>query len=209
MQKIVGIELFVTPLNKPEGTISKCYDSSEGMHTPLGKYIINNIAFSVYDPLVQILQDSGYKVITHPYDPTAMLVSMPVKYDNVEFDIVDGKEVNLESAIAQLERYKMLMQHYCHQNVSCTISYSIEETEEIVNWLHTNWDSYVAVSFLFRNDPTKTAADLGYPYLPQEVVTKEVWEEYNAQLKPFDLDQFNSSEELLDASCGTGVCPAR
>jgi ribonucleoside-triphosphate reductase len=103
----------------------------------------------------------------------------------------------------------MLMQHYCHQNVSCTISYSIEETEEIVNWLHTNWDSYVAVSFLFRNDPTKTAADLGYPYLPQEVVTKEVWEEYNAQLKPFDLDQFNSSEELLDASCGTGVCPAR
>lgn len=194
---------------KPEGTISKCYDSSEGVHTPLGKYIFNNIAFSMYDPLVKILAESGYKTMVHPYDPTAMLVTMPIKYDEVEFSIVDGKPVNQETAIHQLERYKMLMQHYCHQNTSCTISYSINETKEIVNWLHENWDEYVAVSFLFRNDPTKTAADLGYPYLPQEVVTQETWEDYVAGLKEFDLDQFNSSEELQDDGCDQGICPIR
>jgi len=194
---------------KPEGTISKCYDSSEGMHKPLGKYIFNNIAFSVYDPIVKIMQEANYKVFTHPYDPSAILVTLPVKYDGVEFDIVDGREVNIESAISQLDRYKMLMQHYCHQNTSCTISYSIKETPEIVDWLYNNWDSYVAVSFLFRNDPTKTAMDLGYPYLPQEVVTKEIYEEYTKDLKPVYLDTVTVDDSMLDSDCATGACPVR
>ncbi len=196
-------------VNKPEGSISKCYDSTEGMHKPLGKYIFNNVAFSVHDPLVQILKDANYNVFTHPYDPTAMLATFPVKYDDVEFDIVDGVEVNIESAISQLERYKMLMQHYCQQNVSCTISYSLEETDEIVDWLYTNWEQYVAVAFLFRNDPTKTAADLGYPYLPQEVVTKEMYDEYISTLKEINLENVHIDDSILDDACASGACPIR
>lgn len=195
-------------VNKPEGTISKCFDSTEGMHKPLGKYIFNNVAFSVHDPLVKKLQEANYNVFVHPYDPTAMLATFPVKYDTVEFDIVNGVEVNLEPAISQLERYKTLMQHYCEQNVSCTISYSLEETDDIVNWLFNNWDSYVAVSFLFRNDPTKTAKDLGYPYLPQEVVTKEIYDEYVKQLKEIDLN-VQVDDSILDDGCATGACPLR
>jgi ribonucleoside-triphosphate reductase len=179
------------------------------MHKPLGKYIFNNVAFSKYDPLVEKLRECNYKVIPHPYDSTAFLVTLPVKYENVDFDIVDGKEVNQDSAVSQLERYKFLMKHYAQQNVSCTISYDKSETEEIVDWLYNNWDEYVAVSFLFRNDPTKTAADLGYPYLPQEVVTKEDYEEYVLRLKEFDLDDFNTTEELLDDGCAQGICPIR
>lgn len=194
---------------KPEGTQSKCYDSTEGMHDPLGKYIFNNVAFSKYDPLVDIMRKANYRVFNHPYDDSATLITFPVKYDNVKFDVVDGKEVNVRSAVSQLERYRMLMAGYCQQNVSSTISYSLDETEEIVDWLHRNWDNYVAVSFLFRNDPTKTAADLGYPYLPQEVVTKEQYDEYVRELGPVDLDSANSFEELSDADCATGVCPVR
>lgn len=179
------------------------------MHKPLGKYIFNNIAFSIYDPLVKVLQEANYKVQTHPYDPTAMLVTMPVKFEDVEFDEVDGKEVNMESAVSQLERYKMLMQHYCHQNVSCTISYSEDETWDIVNWLDKNWDQYVAVAFLFRNDPTKTAADLGYPYLPQEVVTKETYEEYVKTLQEVNLDDFHIDDSVLENDCAGGSCPIR
>ncbi len=194
---------------KPEGTQSKCYDSLEGMHKPLGKYILNNVAFSKYDPLVEKLRASNYNVFNHPYDDSAALITFPVKNEGVEFDVVDGKEVNLDSAIKQLEVYKMLMDNYCHQNVSCTISYSVDETQEIVDWLYNNWDSYVAVSFLFRNDPSKTAKDLGYPYLPQEVTTKEIYEEYVRQLLPVTIDDANSFDDLLDQDCATGACPIR
>lgn len=219
---------------KPEGTQSKCYDAYEGMHTPLGKYILNNVAFSKYDPLVEQLRAANYNVFNHPYDDSATLVTFPVKNEGVKFSIVDGKEVNLDSAIQQLTVYKMLMDSYCQQNVSCTISYSVDETEAIIDWLETNWDSYVAVSFLFRNDPTKTAADLGYPYLPQEVTTKEIYEAYVAKLLPVhieipksdsdhmvdaarylvDMEPAASEEpdsffELTDADCATGACPVR
>ena len=194
---------------KPEGTISKCFDSTEGKHKPLGKYILNNVAFSVHDPLISILREANYRVFTHPYDPSAMLVTLPVKYDSVVFDVVDGKEVNIESAVSQLERYKMLMQFYCHQNVSCTISYDPSEAKDIVKWLYNNWDNYVAVSFLLRNDPTKTAMDLGYPYLPQEVVTKETYEEYVRDLKPVELDNIVVDDSMLEDGCAGGICPVR
>lgn len=194
---------------KPEGTQSKCYDSTEGMHMPLGKYVFNNVAFSIHDPLIKVLRKANYRVFPHPYDDTAMLVTLPVAYEDVKFDIVDGKEVNLESAVEQLDRYKMLMDNYCDQNVSCTISYDSTELPGIVDWLYANWDSYVAVSFLKRNDPTKTAKDLGYPYLPQEVVTKEEYSAYVSKLLDFDLDANNSHEELLEDGCSGGVCPVR
>jgi len=194
---------------KPEGTQSKCYDSLEGMHKPLGKYILNNVAFSKYDLLLDKLRASNYNVFNHPYDDSAVLVTFPVKNDGVKFDMVDGKYVNLDTAVQQLQVYKMLMDNYCHQNVSCTISYGVDETEEIVDWLQNNWDSYVAVSFLFRNDPSKTAKDLGYPYLPQEVTTKEIYDAYVAKLLPVDIDAANSFDELTDADCATGACPVR
>ena len=137
-----------------------------------------------------------------------MLVALPVKWDTVEFDTHNGMEVNLESAVEQLERYKMLMTNWCQQNVSATISYDADEVPVIIDWLMNNWDNYVGVSFLFRNDPTKTAADLGYPYLPQEVVTKEVFDKYVANIVDFELDETTVSD-TLDDDCATGACPIR
>lgn len=199
---------------KPSGTVSKIMDTTEGVHKPLGKYIFNNINFSKHDPLVAKCREAGYRVFDNPNDPDGVLVTFPVKWDSVPFDkhVTDDfevLEVNQESAITQLERYKMLMQNWCQQNVSCTVSYSADEVPGIVSWLLENWDNYVGVSFLFRADPTKTAEDLGYLYLPQEVVTKEQYEQYAARLKPLVLDDANSFEEIRDNECATGACPIR
>jgi len=65
------------------------------------------------------------------------------------------------------------------------------------------------VSFIYRNDPTKTAADLGYAYLPQEVVTEESYFEYANSLWPVDLANLKSDDDLLDEGCTTGACPIR
>jgi adenosylcobalamin-dependent ribonucleoside-triphosphate reductase len=198
---------------KPSGTLSKIMDTTEGVHKPLGKYVFNNVNFSKHDPLVPLCRASGYRVFDNPMDPDAVLITFPVSWDDVPFDRVvrDDKEleVNLESAISQLERYKMLMQNWCQQNVSATISYSVDEVPDIIDWLLDNWDLYVGVSFLFRADPTKTAKDLGYLYLPQEVVSKEVFDEYASRIQPVVIDQANSFDEIQGEECAGGACPIR
>lgn len=198
---------------KPSGTLSKVMDTTEGKHKPLGKYIFNNVNFGKFDPLVPLCRSAGYKVIDNPTDSSSVLITFPVKWDDVPFDKFEKNgeilEVNLESALVQLERYKMLMQNWCQQNVSATISYSPDEVEGIVDWLLENWDYYVGVSFLFRADPTKTAKDLGYLYLPQEVVTKKTYDEYVALLQPIDLEKSNDIDAPLDDECTTGACPIR
>ena len=198
---------------KPSGTLSKVMDTTEGVHKPLGKYIFNNVNFGKHDPLIPLCRAAGYRVIDNPMDSEAVLITFPVKWEDVPFDKFDKEgvtlEVNLESAITQLERYKMLMQSWCQQNVSATISYSVEEVDGIVEWLHSNWDYYVGVSFLFRADPTKTAKDLGYLYLPQEVVTKQRFEEYSQSLQPIVLDNANDIDAPLDDECASGACPIR
>jgi ribonucleoside-triphosphate reductase len=80
---------------------------------------------------------------------------------------------------------------------------------EIIDWLLDNWDCYVGVSFIYRTDPTKTAKDLGYLYLPQEVVDERTYKDYVQKLLPVSLEDANSFDELTDADCATGACPVR
>lgn len=194
---------------KSHNSLSKIMDCTEGVHKPLGKYIFNNINFSKHDPLVDLLKKANYHTFENPYDQTGTIVRFPVCWDNVEFDEVDGKPVNIESAITQLERYRMLMENYVDQNVSITVSYDPSEVDAIIDWLDTYWDSHVATAFLLRNDPTKTAADLGYPYLPQEVVTQEVYESYVSTLLPVSLENTGSLLEIESQECAGGMCPIR
>lgn len=201
-------------LVKPSGTLSKVFSCTEGLHTPLGKYIFNNINFGLHDPLLPALKDAGYKVWNNPLDPEGVLVTFPVKWENVPFTKVKTShgivEVNQETAIEQLERYKKYQIHWCQQNVSCTISYEPKEVPDIINWLLANWDIYVGVSFLYKADPTKTAQDLGYAYLPQEVVTKEMYEEYVSTLKEFLLPNLDSNNNEIDSQdCVSGMCPIK
>ena len=194
---------------KPSGTLSKIMDTTEGVHKPLGKYIFNNVQFSKHDPVVEKLRDAGYRVMNHPVDDSGVLVTFPVMWDGVVFDKVAGKEVNIESAVIQLERYKLLQTSWNQQNTSVTISYDPSEVEDIISWLLDNWDCYVGVSFIYRTDPTKTAKDLGYLYLPQEVVTEEAYNEYVKVLVEVDLNNTNSFDEIVEADCATGSCPIK
>ncbi|EEE42840.2 ribonucleoside-triphosphate reductase, adenosylcobalamin-dependent [Roseibium alexandrii] len=194
---------------KPSGTLGKIMDTSEGVHRPIAKYIINNVRFSKEDPLVPLLRDAGYRVFDDPYASDGVLAALPVVNDGVKFDEVNGLLIDNESAVSQLERYKLLMDNYVDHNCSITVSYRVEEIPEIVDWLFENWDTYVGVSWLLRQDVTKTAEDLGYPYLPQEVVSEEEFVKYVAGLKEVDIDQANSLHEMDAGGCSTGACPVR
>jgi ribonucleoside-triphosphate reductase len=197
---------------KPSGTVSKIMDTTEGIHKPLGRYIFNWVNFSKSDPMVDIVKASNYKVIDNPSDPTGCIVCLPVEWSHIEFDTIDKGvecEVNLETAVSQLNRYLKIQNNYCDHNVSNTISYDKDEVPSIIDWMLHNWDSYVAVSFLFRTDPTKSARDLGYDYLPQEVVTKDVYDRYVNHLLPVNFDKVHTYDELDEDECLTGACPIK
>ena len=199
---------------KPSGTLSKIMGTTEGVHKPLGKYIFNNVNFGKHDPLIEKLKAANYRMMPNPADSEGIIVTFPIAWEDVEFDKVtkpDGSvvEVNLESAITQLERYKKIQTAYCQQNVSNTISYSPDEVPEIIDWLLANWDIYVGVSFLYRADPTKTAQDLGYLYLPQEVVTKEAYDAYVATLIDVNFTNTDGEFEVESQECAGGACPIK
>lgn len=196
---------------KPSGTMGKVMDApGEGNHKPLGRYIFNSVVYNRADPLVSALRDAGYEVRPHPTAETQVLVKFAVESQGVDFG---GGDLNVEPAVAQLARYKLLMDWWCDQNVSQTIYYDPSEVPTIIDWLMDNWDSYVGVSWAYRTDPTKTAADFGAAYLPQAVVTKEEFEEYVCGLGPIDasadLGGALMLDELTDEECESGVCPIR
>jgi len=199
---------------KPSGTVSKVMGTAEGGHKPMGKYIFNNVLFAVGDVLVDRLRAANYRIIPHPTSPSEVVITLPIAWEDVEFDKFerDGvvTEVDQEPAVSQLERYSMLQKNWTHHNTSVTIYYYPHEVSEITKWLYTHWDDYVGVAFVYRTDPTKRAADLGFPYLPQEVVTQKEYEEYVAALLPVDLLGTESSELIKGTeSCAGDVCPVR
>ena len=198
---------------KPSGTLSKLMGTTEGIHKPLGRYIFNNVNFGRHDPLLPRLRGAGYKVWENPTDSEGVLVRFPIAWEDIEFSSVEKEgvilEVNTETAVQQLDRYKVVMNNYVDHNCSITVSYDPNEVPEIVNWLYENWDVYVGVSWLLRTDPTKTAADLGYDYLPQEVVTEERYNMYVSKLRDIDFTNTESFEEITDDECAGGVCPVK
>lgn len=197
---------------KPSGTLGKIMDCPEGAHKPMGRYIFNNVQFSIHDPILGMLADANYRIFDHPTDSSARIATLPVSWPNVPFDDVKGVPVNAESAVAQLERYRGLQSNWSDQNTSITVSYDPSEVPAMVKWFDKHWDDYVGVSFLFRNDPTKTAADLGFSYLPQETTTKEAFDAYVAGLKPIDIDglaEDGFNEIDSGAECAGGACPVR
>lgn len=194
---------------KPSGTLSKIMDTTEGIHKPLGKYIFNNVQFSKFDPIVEVLRSANYNVVNHPTDDSGVLITFPVEWSDVPFSKVAGKEVNLDSAVEQLEKYKLIQTSWTQQNTSVTISYDPTEVPAIIDWLLDNWDCYVGVSFIYRTDPTKTAKDLGYLYLPQEVVDEQTFRNYVHSLSLVSLENANSFDEIMGEECSTGACPIR
>ncbi len=199
---------LVTTL-KPEGTGSKIMDVTEGLHKPLGRYIFNWINFPSTDPLVKLLAEAGYRVLDNPHSSTSKLICFPIDYAGCRFDMHGKKQVNTDSAILQLDHYKRWNTLWTDHNSSVTVSWDISEIDEIVEWLWRNWNDFVAVSWLKRNDPTKTAKDLGYAYLPQEVVEESDYTSYVSTLQQVDWTQMHGVHDLTLADCAGGQCPVR
>ncbi len=194
---------------KPEGTLSLLAGTSSGVHPAYSPYYIRRVRINKHDSVAQALRALGME--PKPEVGYDSLESADVWVFEFPVKTSAKRKAHDYTAIEQLERYRLVNSVYTQHNTSVTIYVSPEEKEQVVDWLLENWDDYVAVSFLPKDDST-------YPLMPFEAITKEQYNELVAKLPDFSLLDENIAfyDELggimdddLDPSCATGACPVR
>ena len=219
--KELGIERSArVTLVKPEGSISKLTGVSEGIHRAYAPYFINRIRFSSNDPLAKVLFNEGVPVCPENGQGTD-LFSKECNTWVFTFAAKSATKVRYidEDAITQLERYKLVQQHWVDGGHNCSITVSVypHEWDDVIKWVYDNWEYVIAVSFLERFDPTE-GSNTVYPNIPKETCTYEKYLEVDALLPNLTEDELiegiaefelEDNEYSLDSSCDSGFCPTR
>ena len=196
---------------KPSGTMTKVMGGgAEGSHHPLAKYIFNNVNFRINDPILEVLENAGYKIINHPNKHDTVLVTFPISNINHAYkykDVGNGVMIDAESVIDQLNRYLFLLRNWADQNVSMTVLYRKDEIPDIMAWLDKHWDEYISVAFMQRFEDYSEAKER-FGYMPQVPVNESDFNNYINSIKDFDVDTlFNKTVSADTEECSGGVCP--
>lgn len=207
-------------LLKPEGSISQLPTVSSGAHRSYAPQFIRRVRFSSVDPLAKALLDifgednvhpeNGQGEDLHGENVDTWVFSFPIK-TSAKIRAID------ESAISQLERYKLLQNNYVADGHNCSITVTVAPNEwySVVDWVYENWDSVIGVSFLPKYDPEIQT----YPQMPYEPCCESKYKELKSITPSFNENQLieliskyeKSYEEydILDEACSTGFCPTR
>ena len=188
---------------KPSGTLSQTVDCSSGMHPRHSKYYIRRIRISATDALFKMLKDQGV-----PYYPevgqsaenaTTYVLEFAVKSPNGSTFRDD------QSAIQQLEYWKMVKENYTEHNPSVTISVGDSEWIEVANWVYKNWDIVGGLSFLPRENVV-------YKLAPYEAIDEKTYKELSEKMKHIDYSKIvtyeiqNETDLKKELACVSGVC---
>ena len=131
---------------KPSGTVSQLVDSASGLHPRYSRWYIRRVRVDAVDPLAQFLIQKGVPV--HPEVGEEMHSANTLVF---EFPIEAPSTAvfrDQETALEQLEYWKMLQEEYCEHKPSCTIYVKDDEWLAVGAWVQQNWDYISGISFL-------------------------------------------------------------
>ena len=185
---------------KPSGTVSQLVDSSSGIHGRFSPYYIRTVRQANNDPLTDLLKDQGV-----PNEPDAMnpekttVFSFPIKSP-------DGATLaNEQSAIEQLENWKLFQKHWSEHSVSVTVYVKETEWMNVGAWVYDNFDYITGVSFLPYSEHT-------YQQAPYQDISKGEFLKAVADFPEVDfslLPNFESDDNTEGAqtlACSGGAC---
>ena len=188
---------------KPSGNASQTVDSASGMHPRHSPYYIRRVRIAVTDALFKMLRDQGV-----PYNPevgqsmenaTTYVIDFPVKSP------VDSIYKDDQTAIEQLEYWKMVKLNYTEHNPSTTISIGENEWIEVANWLFEDWDIIGGLSFLPRDNHV-------YQLAPYETIDEKQYKELLKRFENIDFSKIvtyevqDETEQKKELACSSGVC---
>ncbi len=174
---------------KPSGNLSQTVDSSSGIHPRNSAYYIRRVRIAKTDALFKMLRDQG--VPFHPEvgqtmdNATTFVLDFPIKApDRAVFK-------NDQTAIDQLEYWKMVKENFTEHNPSTTISIGDDEWIIVANWVYENWNIVGGLAFLPRDNHV-------YQLAPYESIDEKTYKEMKKRLEHIDFSKIMTYEATDD-----------
>jgi rubrerythrin len=130
---------------------------------------------------------------------TTYVLDFPVKAPNGSVFKDD------QTALEQLEYWRVLKENYTEHNPSTTISVGEDEWIDVANWLYKNWEIVGGLTFLPRDNHI-------YQLAPYETTDKKTYEEMLKRFEHIDFSKivsYEATDELeqkRELACAGGVC---
>ena len=185
---------------KPSGTVSQLVDSASGIHARHSPYYIRRVRMDRKDPMTTFMQDLNWvwePDITKPND--TVVFSFPMQSPE------DCVTRHKQSAIEQLEIWKLYQEHWCQHKPSITISVKENEWLDVGAWVFNNFEIMSGVSFLPHSDHN-------YKQAPYEDCNKRTFNQLNSKMHEADwsnLNQYEAEDYTIasqELACTAGSC---
>lgn len=188
---------------KPDGNSSQTFDFSSGMHPRYAPYYIRRVRIASTDTLFKMLKDQGV-----PYFPEVGQTEESANTFVFEFPVKSPAGSVFrddQTAIEQLNYWKVVKLNFTDHNPSVTISIGENEWIEVAQWLYKNWDIIGGLSFLPRENHVYKLAP--YEAIDEkrylEMVKKFEYIDYSKIITYEKKDETDVKKEL---ACVGGVC---
>lgn len=176
---------------KPSGTISLLAGASPGMHYPENNFYIRRIRIGVNSPLLEACEKAGYPMEQDVYDPSSMVVEIPVS--------IKCKTIDQVSIWEQVALAVFIQKWWADNQVSCTVTFKPEEAKEIPAILDYYKYDLKAISFLPRVEQG------AYPQMPYEAITEEEYLRRYTSTKPIKIGTV-SQDSKPELYCDSEKC---
>ena len=180
---------------KPSGTVSLLPGVTPGIHYPHSEYYIRRIRISKNSDLIEHIKSAGYKVEDDSYSPNTIVAEFPV---HEEYFSRSKKEISIWEQVANAIDYQ---KYWSDNQVSITITFKLEEKNEVKRVLEFCEDKLKSASFLPLNEH-------GYKQPPYEEITEDKYKQLVADLKPLDLDE-TKDRAIGEKFCDSEFCEIR
>lgn len=153
---------------KPSGDSSVFFDTAAGFKGHHGKHYVRRVRANATNPVALMLRDEGVPCHTD-YDGSGLVLEFPMVAPET------GVLLEQQTALSQLEQWKLFKTKWTEHNPSVTIYVRSNEWLDVGMWVYNNWDIVGGLSFLPYDGGV-------YQLAPYEAITQE---EYDSRVKAF------------------------
>lgn len=201
---------------KPAGTTSKLFGLTEGAHLPSMREFLRWVQFRNDDPLIEVYAAKGYPVKKLQSYSGTTIVGFPTAPTICSLGMGEELVTAAEATPEEQYQYLRLMEKYWIVGVEedgitplrdtgNQVSYTLKYDPKVVDYktfmttlLHGQ-SSIRCCSVMPQSDTS------AYEYLPEEPVTKAMFDQISAAIQRDTKVQEDVGQEHVD--CSTGACP--